>query len=233
MTRARLRTTTALLAGLLVLGGLVIVLIYGRPSTSPPSVSAVANLDSAASNTKETLPSPWSRLTQEQQLALAPLAQIWSSLPESYQSTWLALSRNFAQMTSQEQATLQSRMREWASLTPRQRSMARLNFADVKQQLGQDEKRARWEAYQALSAEEKSRLAREKPKTLVGAAPAIRPTPTEKLVTPPQASANKTLPRIDTDQVAPVTLLPSTTVSTNTPASSTATPPVVDATTAQ
>ena len=109
-----------------------------------------------------------------------------------------------------------------------------MNFADVKQQLGQDEKRARWEAYQALSPEEKNRLAREKPKTLVGAAPAIRPTPTEKLVAPPQASANKALPRIDTDQVAPVTLLPTsmTAVSTGSPAI-TAAPSTSDASTAE
>lgn len=232
MTRPRLLTPTALLTGLLVLGGLLGTLAYLRQSALSSSASPASDAGIVATST-DALPSPWSQLTTEQQTALAPLAQVWPSMPESYQKTWLALSRNFAQMAPQEQSTLQSRMREWAVLTPRQRTLARLNFADVKQHLGQDEKRARWEAYQALSPEEKNRLAREKPKTLVGAAPAIRPTPTEKLVAPPQGNANKVLPRIDTDQVAPVTLLPSnTTVSTSSPANA-ATPPPSDSTTSE
>jgi hypothetical protein len=103
-------------------------------------------------------------------------------------------------------------MREWAALSTQQRTAARLNYADAKQLL-QEDKRAKWEAYQALSPEAKRKLAAQQSQPSQGAAPAIRPVPAAKLTASPVANANKPLPRIATDQLAPATLLPTPVIS--------------------
>ncbi len=149
----------------------------------------------------------WMDLTESQQQALAPLAQLWPTMNEPHKRKWLALSQNFAQLSAEEQTTVQSRMREWAALSAQQRIAARFNYADA-QQLLQEDKKAKWEAYQALSAEAKQKLAAQQIKPTVGAAPAVKPLASTKLTTPPTANANKALPRIATDQAAPATLLP-------------------------
>jgi hypothetical protein len=128
---------------------------------------------------------------------------------EPHKRKWLALSQNFSQLSTDEQATLQGRMREWTALSPQKRTAARLNFAGV-QKLPQEDKKAKWEAYQALSPEAKQKLAALQPLPVAGAAPTVKPLNTNKLVTPPPATANKPLPRIATGQLAPVTLLPAT-----------------------
>ena len=149
----------------------------------------------------------WMDLAESQQQALAPLAQLWPTMTEPHKRKWLAISQNFGQLTADEQATVQGRMREWAALSPQQRTAARLNYADAKQLL-QEDKKAKWEAYQALSPEAKQKLAAQQSQPIQGAAPAVKPVSAAKLTTSPVASANKPLPRIATDQVAPVTLLP-------------------------
>ena len=53
--------------------------------------------------------------------------------------------------------TLHSRMSDWVSLSPQQRNLARLNFNKL-QSLPKEDKKAKWEAYQALSQEEKRLL---------------------------------------------------------------------------
>jgi hypothetical protein len=151
----------------------------------------------------------WKELTAAQKQALSPLSQLWPSMTEAHKRKWLALSQNFSQLPDADKNTLQGRMREWAALSAQQRAQARLNFADAKQ-LPQDERRSKWEAYQALSPEEKQKLAAQKPTAKVGAALAPKPVSAEKLAVTPTATANKALPRIASDQAAPATLLPNT-----------------------
>jgi len=169
----------------------------------------------------------WMDLSESQQQALAPLAQLWPTMTEPHKRKWLAVSQNFAQLTADEQSTVQGRMREWAALSPQQRALARLNYADA-QQLLQEDKKAKWEAYQALSQEAKQKLAAQQGKALVGAAPAVKPVPAAKLTSPPSASSSKALPRIASDQAAPLTLLPNPVNTTSAPVTpvteSTATP---------
>ena len=159
----------------------------------------------------------WMDLTESQQQALAPLAQQWPTMTEPHKRKWLAISQNFAQLSVEEQATVQGRMRAWAALSPQQRAAARLNYADA-QQLLQDDKKAKWEAYQALSPQAKQKLAAQQGQPVLGAAPATKPVPPAKLAIPPTANPNKALPRIASDQAAPATLLP-TPISNSTPAS--------------
>jgi hypothetical protein len=188
------------------------VLIAGDCAWAQTTTSTTASMPTA------TLPGRplWIDLSESQQQALAPLAQLWPTMAEPHKRKWLALSQNFSQLSTDEQSTLQSRMREWAALSPQQRTIARLNFAGA-QQLPQEDKKAKWEAYQALSPEAKQKLAAQQAKPLTGAAPAVKPVAPAKLANPPVSSSNKSLPRIASDQAAPATLLP-TPVTTSAPA---------------
>ncbi len=114
---------------------------------------------------------------------------------------WLAISRDYAKLPTADQEVLHSRMTEWARLSNQQRADARLNFADVKQ-VPADERKAKWEAYQALSDEEKSKLAaRATTAKPPGAAATIRPVPLQKLAPVPAMGVdNQHMPRI---QLAP------------------------------
>jgi hypothetical protein len=184
------------------------------PSTAPstsPAVTSIAKSPAPphkAPAQRDTRPT-WAELSHDQQQALRPLAQAWPSLSELHKRKWLVLSQNFVEFSPQEQHKLQQRMSDWASLTARERAQARLHFAEV-QQLPGDERRAKWEAYQALSDEQRRKLADdillEPPR---GAAVASRPVAPSKLTQPPAPKPDQVLqPRIDTDQVHPKTLLP-------------------------
>jgi Protein of unknown function (DUF3106) len=206
------RPITAILAAQLLLSGAA--MLAGN------LVSAQTTASTVAAKTASSLPGRplWMDLTESQQQALSPLAQLWPTMTEPHKRKWLAISQNFGQLSADEQTTVQGRMREWAALSPQQRSAARLNYADAKQLL-QEDKKAKWEAYQALSPEAKQKLAaQQQTQPVMGAAPAIKPVPSAKLTTPPVASTNKALPRIASDQATPTTLLP-TPLSSTTPAS--------------
>jgi hypothetical protein len=109
-------------------------------------------------------PTAWEALTPEQRQALGPLQRDWPSLDASRRSKWLEVATRFPRMSADEQRRLQERMTQWTRLTPAERERARLQFQETRQ-LPADEKRARWEAYQALSEEERQALAQraEKP----------------------------------------------------------------------
>lgn len=126
----------------------------------------------------------WKDLTAEQQNSLKPLAGKWNSLSTGRKRKWLALSKNYPSMSPAEQAKLHSRMTEWASLSQQQRDQARLNFAKTKE-LTPAQKAATWQAYQALSPEEKQKLAAKAPRKPSGVATAIKPVPPEKLTVVP------------------------------------------------
>ena len=126
----------------------------------------------------------WSELTASQKLALQPLRENWRYLGDASKRKWIALSVNFNSMAPAEQLKLHARMNEWVALSQQERTQARLNFAQSKQ-LPQSHKSATWEAYQALSQEEKTKLARlEKDKKAVPPA-ALKNNQQPKLATAP------------------------------------------------
>jgi hypothetical protein len=172
--------------------------------SGPPSLASPRK----APALRDTHPT-WSELSRDQKHALKPLAQVWPSLSELHKRKWLVLSQNFSELSVQEQHKLQERMSDWTSLTAQERAQARLHFAEV-QQLPGDERRAKWEAYQALSDEQRRKLADDILLTPPrGAAVASRPVAPSKLTQPPAPKPDQALqPRIDTDQIHPKTLLP-------------------------
>lgn len=160
----------------------------------------------------------WHELNVSQQSALAPLAANWNTISEGHKRKWLEISRNFATLPTSEKTLIHGRMTEWAALSPQQRSQARLNFAGARD-LPADERLTKWQAYQALSADEKQKLAASSPVKPVGAAPATRPVSPQKLTLPPTPSpvandglraGNRPTPKIATapHEVDHHTLLP-------------------------
>ena len=130
---------------------------------------------------------PWSTLTTPQKEALYPLANRWSLLSELQKRNWLNLAAGFHALTPEEQEKMLERITDWASLSAQQRSQARLNYAAAAK-LPTDDRRAQWEAYQALSAEEKKRLAARAAPRPRGAATAIHPVSPRKLARVPAAT---------------------------------------------
>ena len=133
---------------------------------------------------------------------------------------WLVISRNQGKLSSAEKAVQHSRMTEWAGLSRQQREQARFNFDEVKQ-VPAAERKAKWEAYQALSDDEKRRLAESAAKRPQGAARTIRPVPAQKLAPVPALGvAGRPGPRIELAPAtsaltaAPAAALPSAAVAT-------------------
>ena len=173
--------------------------------------STAASAPTTSGKTSATGPA-WSQLTPLQQQALAPLASSWNtSMNDAQKRKWLEISKNYGALTPQAQATLNSRMNEWVALSPQQRAQARLNFGktlELSRQLTPDEKKAKWEAYQALSPEEKQKLAATASPKPSGAATAVKPVAPQKLATVPAQAASqqafKPAPKISPLPAAPV-----------------------------
>jgi hypothetical protein len=156
------------------------------PAGKPPAPKSARSAESRPA---------WAELNVEQQQALRPLAPTWSTLGESHKRKWIALVANYRKLSPAEQAKLTSRMTEWAALSPQQRAQARLNFGEAKT-VPADERKAKWEAYQALSPEEKRKLAAGAPAKTPPTAAGVRPVPPQKLATVPRASRENRNPRI-------------------------------------
>jgi len=171
-----------LLAGLLALPAFSFAQVAkpvaptSAPTTGKPFAKSVASRPS------------WSELTPVQQQALKPLAMSWNTISEAQKRKWLEISKNYPSLSPEGQATMHSRMNEWVSLSPQQRAQARLNFGKTKElskELTPDEKKAKWQAYQALSAEEKQKLAAKASPKPTGAATAVKPVAPQKLAAVP------------------------------------------------
>ena len=200
MIETRSNLGLSLSAGLKTVGGLLLSLTFSAgmaqtasapatettPAAAPLAVIAAPS-STAHNSTLPAQPAPqsqsqsWQQLTALQKQALAPLGAQWSALSGQQQKKWLALSQNFTQLSVSEQITLHARMSDWVSLSPRQRNLARLNFNKL-QSLPKEDKKAKWEAYQALSAEEKRLLSAAAISPTKSAAPTAKPLPAYRLV---------------------------------------------------
>lgn len=176
-----------------MLGGL---LALGIGFLLPAQAQQTATKPAAATNGKtpaSTRPL-WTELTPAQQKSLAPLAAHWNVLHPAQKRKWIALSRNFDSMSPEDQQVLHSRMTEWAALSAQERTRARLNFATVKRLAPEDERKAKWEAYQALSDDERRKLAEQAGSRPPSAAAPVRPVPAQKFVPVPSAAASHQYP---------------------------------------
>jgi len=137
----------------------------------------------------------WHNLTDVERRTLSPLASSWSSMGETRKRKWLKIADSMPSMDETERNKLHERMEEWAKLSRTEREQARLNFAQSKV-AGKTERQANWEAYQALSPEERQKLAEKAPQKPAGSTFVTKPVPREKLIdvpftrrTPPEQRA--------------------------------------------
>jgi Protein of unknown function (DUF3106) len=214
--------------GSLLSGMVLAVCTFVQAQTPVPESAASTPANASAAPKKQAVPPlqsikvnstmKWTELTAAQQTALRPLQPQWAQMSPDHQRKWLEISKNHARMPSSQQEAMQARMTEWAQMSPDKRAQARLNFVEAQEAsktLSAEEKRARWEAYQALSPEEKRKLARPTP-AAKSAAPAITPVSPQRLIELPKRNASASLatptrtPRITVspDQVNSTTLLP-------------------------
>jgi len=151
------------------------------------AMAQTAPIAAASQNSSAQPDAAWRQLAEPQRKALAPLAPYWAALSPSQKNKWLAMSNNFEKLSSKEQATLHERMASWAALSPQQRAQARLTFNETKS-IGADEKKTQWEAYQALSEDDKKKLAAQQKTGIQGAATASQAAPPNKLIRLPGKS---------------------------------------------
>jgi hypothetical protein len=180
---AFVRRAIGLLLGLLA-GALSLITspASAQPKPVPTSTGTLSTADAAKSG--------WSRLAPAEREALRPLAASWDSLSSGQQRKWLAISKNYPTRAPVDQTRMHSRMKDWAALSGRERAEARLNYGitnELAGELSPEEKRARWQAYQQLSEGEKQKLSAQANARKLGAAPAARPVPPQKLATVPSA----------------------------------------------
>jgi hypothetical protein len=126
----------------------------------------------------------WSELTHAQQDVLRPLAKSWDALSALHRRKWIALTPTYAGLSPESKEKMQARMVEWAALSPREREVARLNFVEAKK-VAPSDRAAGWEAYQALSPQERQKLASQAPPKPAGAAVAAKPMAPSKLAAVP------------------------------------------------
>lgn len=115
----------------------------------------------------------WAALTPAQRQVLAPLQREWHGLDDSRRQKWLELAARFPSMPPDERQRVQARMAEWVRLTPEERQRARLQFQESRLwSPDSQERKARWEAYQALSPEAREALLQRSPPGKAVAPPA-------------------------------------------------------------
>lgn len=176
----------------MVLPALALALSGGLAwAQAPAPGSAKSAAATRATAAPQGPPPAWKTLTPAQQEALAPLAPIWGEISSNRKRKWIAISANYKTMSAADKATLQGRMKEWASLSAADRNRARLSFAQTRE-LSHEEKKAQWEAYQALSPERKKQLAALAGNPSHGAAPAVTTQTSRKLAAVPVTRSDTT-----------------------------------------
>jgi len=178
---------------------------FGQASNTTAPSSDAAKVVPAKPKSASQVKSGWSLLTSAQQQALQPLAKSWGSLSQGQQRKWLEISRNYPSLSATDKSKMHSRMSEWAALSPRARAEARLNFAttnELSKELSPQEKQAKWQTYQSLSAEEKQKLSQAGVRPPVGAALPARPVAQKKLATLPLPDPVVKAPKIVSPPVA-------------------------------
>lgn len=199
MQASRFARLLALALGIAAAPAAWCVALQTQPSQpvlqAPAATLGRAVVASGPAKRVEAAKPAWNELTPAQKQALAPLVGAWGTMSDAQRRKWLALSKNYPKLPQPEQAKLHSRMTEWAALSPQQRTQARLNFAET-QTLAPQDKKAKWEAYQALPAEEKRKLGAGAAAKTPTTAAAVKPVPAQKLANVPKSRPDAKSPRI-------------------------------------
>ena len=175
------------------------VLAQSLPVAAAKSVASAPATPSKLTTAPSVSKPAWADLSAVQQQSLKPLAASWNGISEPQKRKWLEVSKNYSKLSPAEQSTMHSRMIEWVAMSPQDRAAARLNFAKTKElskELTGDEKKAKWETYQALSPEEKAKLVANASPKPSGAATAVKPVAPQKLAVTPKNVPSPLLPKL-------------------------------------
>jgi hypothetical protein len=184
--RWKLQTSTTRLWEVLTVGAWLALSIPGASLAQSPAPAPVKPVVGIAPVAVMGAPR-WRELNPVQQASLQPLAATWDTLSDGHRRKWLALAQGYPTWNPEDQGKLHSRMAEWAALSPKDREQARLNFAQTKK-IAPEDRSANWDAYQALTPEERKKLADGAPKKAAGAATAPKPVAPQKLADVPLAN---------------------------------------------
>lgn len=102
----------------------------------------------------------WQQLTPAQRQVLEPLSAQWGDMPASSREKWLQVAARYPKLGATEQQRLRERMTQWAALPASERGEARLRFQQARQ-MSPAERQQKWEAYQALSPQDRDELGRQ------------------------------------------------------------------------
>lgn len=101
----------------------------------------------------------WASLSSGQKQVLSPLAAQWSNMDAMSQEKWLRVADRYPSLPPEAQQRVMARMHQWARLPDNERGQARLRYQQARQ-ISPQELQQRWQAYQALSEQERQELAR-------------------------------------------------------------------------
>jgi hypothetical protein len=102
----------------------------------------------------------WGDLSAQQRQVLAPLENQWATMDDTSRGKWAQVATEYPRLSRKERERLDERLSRWAQLAPIERGQARARFQDARA-LSPQERQQRWEAYQALSDDEREDLARQ------------------------------------------------------------------------
>ena len=149
MTPRRLSVVHAAVHGA---GIVAVALVLALGMAAPASAQAVPLVRASEEGIR------WQDVSAAHRVVLKPLENNWSGFGASAKQKWVEVATRFPTLPADERGRIQDRMSEWAQMTPADRGRARLNFQEAKQVSPQDRK-AQWEAYQALPDDQKRQLA--------------------------------------------------------------------------
>ena len=91
-------------------------------------------------------PTPWSRLSPQEQHVLGPVASDWDKMPGYQQQRLIASARRYPSLQPIQKERFEERIRTWAAMTPQQRQTAREAFQGLNRlpPEKQHELRERW-----------------------------------------------------------------------------------------
>jgi hypothetical protein len=127
--------------------------------TVVPTVYAQTARSAAREVTAPAVSGPgWASLSASQRSVLRPLEADWNQMEPVRKTKWIEIANRFPRLPPEEQLRIQERMATWMKLSPAERGRVRQNFKDAQQVSPQDRK-ARWEAYNALPPDRRQALA--------------------------------------------------------------------------
>ena len=189
------RDRFAVLVALCLSGALIAPAAAQTPPANPAALPTVQAPSGKPAVTPAAGGPGWTELSAVERDILKPLASNWNALTPGHKRKWRQMAKSYPSLTTEEQGKMQGRMQDWVALTPQQRTQARLNFAttnELSKELTPEEKKAKWQAYQALSEEDKRKLAAKAPAKPVGAAATAKPVAPQKLATVPSLTDKPT-----------------------------------------